>query len=430
MIPRYSTPEMCELWSEDAKYRSWLDVELAACEAWSDEGKIPAADLETIRAKAKFDANRIEELETRLHHDVVAFTTNLSENIGESSRYVHLGLTSNDVVDTAQALRLKRAGALILDELDELTEVVRQSAVNHKRVIMIGRTHGVHAEPVTLGLKFLVYYRELLRDRRRLAAAFDETAVGKISGVVGTYAHTGPEFEKRVCAKLGVGAAEVSTQVLQRDRHAALIAAAAITGATIEKIATEIRGLQRTEVREVEEPFTAGQKGSSAMPHKRNPVKCEQLCGLARLLRGYAVPAIENIVLWHERDISHSSAERVILADATTLLHYMLRQARKIISGLHIHPENMKRNLELTRGLLFSQRALLELVERGLSREQAYEIVQEAAMRTWEKEQTTLRDELLADKRLTAHMSAGELDAIMDYGCFLKYLDDIFDNAL
>ncbi|MCX7624895.1 MAG: adenylosuccinate lyase, partial [Candidatus Sumerlaeaceae bacterium] len=323
VIPRYSTPEMTELWSEEAKFQAWLDVELATCEAWHELGKIPAEALEEIRAKARFDVSRIEEIEKTVHHDVIAFTTCLAENIGPSSRFVHMGLTSNDVVDTAQGLRLKRAGELIRHEVTALRETLRHLALEHRDQIVVGRTHGVHAEPIVLGLKFLLYYDEMGRNDQRLQCAFDRVAIGKISGAVGTYAHTGPELERLVCQKLGLGHARIATQVLQRDRHAELVCALAICGSTLEKIATEIRHLQRTEVRELEEPFSAGQKGSSAMPHKRNPVKCEQLTGLARMLRGYATTALENNALWHERDISHSSTERIILPDATTLLHYM-----------------------------------------------------------------------------------------------------------
>lgn len=430
MIERYTTPEMHELWSEEAKFQAWLDTEIAACEAWCEMGRIPAADVETIRSRAKFDVERIEELERGLHHDVIAFTTNLAENIGPSSRFVHLGLTSTDVVDTAQALRLRKAGELILGQLDLLVAALRKIAEDHKHVPMIGRTHGIHGEPITFGLKFLVYYREMLRNRVRIQAALDDVVVGKISGAVGTYAHTGPELEMRVCARLGIPAAPVSTQILQRDRHAALLCAIAVCGGTIDKIATEIRHLQKTEVREIEEPFAKGQKGSSAMPHKRNPVKCEQLSGLARLLRGFALVGLENQPLWHERDISHSSAERVALADSTTLLHYMLRLLTKVVSGLHIYPERMRQNLDLTRGLVFSQRILLALVDKGMTREEGYDVVQRAAMSTWADANTTMKQNLLADQRFAAVMPEAELDQLMDYSAFLGYVDLIFGRAL
>ncbi len=429
MIDRYSTPEMRELWSEQAKFQAWLDVEIAACEAWAEVGKIPQEDLQAIREKAKFDVARINELDEQLHHDVIAFTTNLAENIGPSSRFVHLGLTSTDVVDTAQSLRLRKAGELILAELEMLIGTVRKVADEHKHTVMIGRTHGVHAEPITLGLKFLVYHQELLRNRTRLRAALQEVMVGKISGAVGTHAHTGPDFEERICRNLGLEAAPVATQVLQRDRHAAFLSAIAICGGTIEKIAVEIRHLQKTEVRELEEPFAKGQKGSSAMPHKRNPVKCEQLTGLSRLLRGYAVTAFENQPLWHERDISHSSAERVILPDATTLLHYMLRLLGKVVGGLHVYPETMKANLDRTRGLLFSQKLLLTLVDTGMSREDAYSVVQSAAMRTWANPATSLKQELLGDPLLPKSLNDAELTKLMDYTSFLQHVDFIYNRT-
>ncbi|MGI8905612.1 MAG: adenylosuccinate lyase [Candidatus Sumerlaeaceae bacterium] len=429
MIDRYSTPEMFKLWSEQTKFESWLDVELAACEAWAATGKIPADDLKAIRDKAKFDVARIEELDRKLHHDVIAFTTNLAENIGPSSRFVHMGLTSTDVVDTAQSLRLRKAGQLILVEINNLITILHNFAYQHKHTVMIGRTHGVHAEPITLGLKFLVFHQEMLRNRTRVQNALADVAVGKISGAVGTHAHTGPDFEERICKALKLAPAPVATQVLQRDRHAALIAVLTVCAGTIEKIAVEIRHLQRTEVRELEEPFAKGQKGSSAMPHKRNPVKCEQLTGLARLFRGYAITAFENQALWHERDISHSSAERVILSDATTLLHYMLRQMIKVVSGLHVYPDSMLANLNQTRGLLFSQKILLELVNAGLSREDAYEIVQSAAMRTWADKNTSLRDELLQDTRFSGTIDAQTLEGLLDPASFLLHLEAIFSRA-
>ncbi|MCX7964223.1 MAG: adenylosuccinate lyase [Candidatus Sumerlaea chitinivorans] len=430
MIARYSTPEMTELWSEQSKFAAWLEVELAACEAWHELGQIPLEELETIRERAAFTVERIEKIEKTVHHDVIAFTTCLAEHIGPASRFVHMGLTSNDVVDTAQALRLKRAGELILAEVEGVLATLRRLALEHKHRVVIGRTHGVHAEPITLGLKFLLYYAEMQRNAERLRSAFEQVAVGKISGAVGTYAHTGPELEALVCRRLGIASAPVATQVIQRDRHAQLVCALAICASTIEKIATEIRHLQRTEVRELEEPFRAGQKGSSAMPHKRNPVKCEQLTGLARLLRGYVVTALENNALWHERDISHSSTERVILPDATTLLHYMLRQIRGVLEGLHYYPENMQRNLELTRGLIYSQRALLALVEHGLSREEAYEIVQRAAMETWADSNVTFQERLRAEPRVRAALSDEKLAAIFDPTAFLRHVDHIFERVL
>lgn len=427
MIDRYSTPEMQEIWSDQAKFQAWLDVEIAACEAWTEAGKIPAEDMAAIREKAAFTVERIEELDRQLHHDVIAFTTNLAENIGPASRFVHLGLTSTDVVDTAQSLRLREAGRLLLEELDQLIATLKKLSVDHKHTVMQGRTHGVHAEPITLGLKFLVNYQEMKRNRARLERALEDVMVGKISGAVGTHAHTGPQFEEKICHHLGLKPAEVATQVLQRDRHAALVAAIAICGGTIEKIAVEIRHLQRTEVRELEEPFATGQKGSSAMPHKRNPVKCEQLTGLSRLLRGYAIAAMENQALWHERDISHSSAERVLLADSTTLIHYMIRLLNKVLIGLHIYPETMLTNMEKTRGLLFSQKILLSLVEKGLSREEAYEIVQTAAMNTWADTGKNLKTEVLKDSRNP--LSVSELTALMNYQHYLTHIDEIYSRT-
>lgn len=424
MIDRYSTPEMKSLWSEQAKFQAWLDVELAACEAWAALGKIPAEDLANIREKAAFTVERIEELDQQLHHDVIAFTTNLAENIGPSSRFVHLGLTSTDVVDTAQSLRLRQAGQLILAEMDALIETLKQLALTHRNTVMQGRTHGVHAEPITLGLKFLVSYQEMRRNRVRIERALEDVTVGKISGAVGTHAHTGPKFEEKICENLGLKPAEVATQVLQRDRHAAFVSAIAVVGGTIEKLAVEIRHLQRTEVRELEEPFAKGQKGSSAMPHKRNPVKCEQLTGLSRLLRGYAVAALENQALWHERDISHSGAERVLLSDSTTLLHYMTRLLNRVLSGLHIYPDTMLANMEKTRGLLFSQKILLSIVEKGLSREEAYDIVQSAAMNTWADPNKYLKSEILKDSRNP--LTEAELTGIMDYAHYLQYIDEIY----
>lgn len=429
MIERYSTPEMKDLWSEQSKFQAWLDVEIAACEAWEQVGRISSEDMETIREKATFDVGRIEELDNQLHHDVIAFTTNLAEHIGPASRFVHLGLTSTDVVDTAQSLRLRKAGALLLQELDTVIASLRNLALQHKETVMIGRTHGVHAEPITLGLKFLVTHQEMLRNRERLERAVDDVAVGKISGAVGTHAHTGPDFEDRICKALELRPAAVATQVLQRDRHAAFVAALAVLAGTIEKLAVEIRHLQRTEVREVEEPFSKGQKGSSAMPHKRNPVKCEQLTGLSRLVRGYAVSAMENQALWHERDISHSSAERVILADATTLVHYMLRLLNRVLSGLHIYPDTMQRNLEKTRGLLYSQKTLLALVDKGMTREDAYDVVQSAAMRTWADEKTSLAEQLQQDARFCEKMSAEALAELMNPGSFLAHVATIYKRA-
>ncbi|MCX6998961.1 MAG: adenylosuccinate lyase [Candidatus Sumerlaeota bacterium] len=428
MIERYTLPEMRALWSEESKFATWLEVELLACEAWAELGRIPHEALECIKKKASFSVERILELEQDLRHDVVAFTTNLAENIGPESRFVHMGLTSSDVADTALSVLLVRAGSLILDALQELLHALEIRALEHRQTVIIGRTHGIHAEPTSLGLKFLLWREEMLRNKKRLEDAIEGVRAGKISGAVGTYAHTGTFIEKYVCEKLHLRPARISTQILQRDRHAAYLAAIAITGATIEKIATEVRGLQRTEIREMEEPFGKKQKGSSAMPHKRNPVVCEQLCGLARVLRSNLTAALENIALWHERDISHSSVERIILPDSTTLLHYMLKKITWVIQEIVIHPDAIRENLEKTRGLLFSQKVMLALVEKGLAREAAYAIIQRNAMKSLQ-DNTTLRENLLSDPEFKSLISPSELDAIMDHRSFLSCVDDIFKNC-
>jgi len=428
LINRYTLPEMKSLWSEETKFAAWLEIEILACEAWAKLGKIPAEALAIIKQKAAFSVERIEELEKDLRHDVIAFTTNLAEQIGPESRFVHIGLTSSDVVDTALASLLKKAGGIIMNSLDDLIGILRERAVEHRNTVIVGRTHGIHAEPTVLGLKFLLWREEMLRNKKRLEAAMESVGVGKISGAVGTYAHTGPFLEQYVCEKLGLKPAPVSTQVVQRDRHAEFLSALAILGGSIEKIAVEIRGLQRTEIREMEEPFGRKQKGSSAMPHKRNPVVCEQLSGLARILRSNMLAALENIPLWHERDISHSSVERIILPDSTTLAHYMLHKIAWILREMNIYPEAMLENLDKTKGLLFSQRIMLALVEKNLSREQAYAIVQRAAMKTW-MEKTALKDNLVSDPEFTAHISPQELDAVMDYRSFLNHIDVIYRHS-
>lgn len=428
MIDRYTLQEMKDLWNEESKFQSWLEVEILACEAWAEKGVIPAEDLKNIKDKAKFDVDRILEIEQEVHHDVIAFTTCLAENIGPSSRFVHLGLTSSDVVDTALSLRIVRALDLILGKLETLIETLTEKAREYKDLPMVGRTHGIHAEPTTLGLKFLNWRMEMIRNRTRLTAARASIAVGKISGAVGTYAHTGPFIEKYVCEKLGLTAAPVSTQVLQRDRHAEAMSAVALCGATIEKIATEVRNLQRTDLGEMEEPFRKGQKGSSAMPHKRNPVSSEQLTGLARVLRADMLVAFENVALWHERDISHSSTERITIPDATALLHYMLHHTNRVLGGAGPNRERMQENLMKTRGLIFSQKILLALVEKGLSREDAYKIVQRNAMKTW-GEGRPLAENLNEDAEFAAVITAAELDALLDPKSFLNYVDEIYKKC-
>ncbi|HKK71506.1 MAG TPA: adenylosuccinate lyase [Candidatus Krumholzibacteria bacterium] len=429
MIERYQTPEMAGLWADDGRFEIWRDVEVAACEALAELGEIPAEAARTIREKAGFDVARIHEIEATTNHDVIAFLTSMAEHIGPDSRWVHLGMTSSDLLDTTLAVQCKRAGELILEELDRLITATTARAVEHKRTVMIGRSHGVHAEPTTFGLKLLVWVDELKRDRARLTAAIERVAVGQISGPVGTFAHIAPEVEARVCAHFGLGVSPVSTQVVQRDRHAEFLNAIALCGATLETMAIEVRHLQRTEVREAEEPFGKGQKGSSAMPHKRNPILCERLTGMARLLRTNAQAAIENVALWHERDISHSSVERVILPDSTTLLHYMLRKTVPLIEGLRVFPERMRENLESTGGLYHSGAILLALAREGLTREEAYRIVQAAAMRSWE-EGRPFEEVARADEELARHLDADALDACFDLQRHLRHVDTIFARVL
>ncbi len=428
MIPRYTRPRMAAHWSDENRYATWLKVELAALSAQADMGLVPKEAASQIAAKARFDVARIEAIEETVKHDVIAFTTSVGESIGGLSRYFHYGLTSSDVVDTSLALMTRDALDLILQDVDEVRAVLKAQAHAYKNQVCIGRTHGIHGEPTVFGLKFALWYAEMGRNRARLLAAREGIAVGKLSGAVGTFAHLPPELEERVCAKLGLAPDPVSTQVIQRDRHAEVLAALAITGATLEKIATEIRHLQKTEVREVEEPFSKGQKGSSAMPHKRNPVGCENITGLARLLRGYAVPALEDVALWHERDISHSSVERVILPDAMTLLDYMLHRLAGILDGLLVYPEAMAANLNKTRGLIYSQQCLLALTRAGLTREDAYALVQAAAMRCWAGEGDFL-DLLAATPAVAAKMTREELAAFFDPKHFLTHVDAIFTRV-
>ena len=428
MIPRYTRRRMADHWSDENRYRAWLKVELAALDAQAEIGLIPEEAAREIAAKARFDAKRIQAIEEQVKHDVIAFTTSVAESIGELSRYFHYGLTSSDVVDTALALLTRDALDLILEDLDNFRQVLKEKAFAYKNQIIVGRTHGIHAEPTTLGLKFALWYAEMDRNRKRLKAARQSIGVGKLSGAVGTFAHLSPAVEEMVCHKLGLRPDPISTQVIQRDRHAEVVAAIALTGATLEKIATEIRHLQRTEVREVEEPFSEGQKGSSAMPHKRNPVGCENVTGLARLLRGYLIPAYENVALWHERDISHSSAERVILPDATTLLDYMLHRMQGILDNLLVYPEAMEANLKKTRGLIYSQQVLLALTRAGLSREDAYAVVQEAAMRCWKGEEEFL-DLLAAEPKVAGLMDRASLEKAFDPKSFLVHLEEIFDRV-
>jgi adenylosuccinate lyase len=425
VIDRYTRPEMGAVWSQAEKYAAWLKVELAVCEAYCRRGHIPPDALARIKAGARVDPARIDAIEARVRHDVIAFLTNLEEALGADSRYVHVGLTSSDVVDTALALQLQKASDLLIAGLERLKAVLGELALKHKDTLAVGRTHGVHAEPITFGLKAAVWYAEAGRNLERLRRAKDTVRVGKTSGAVGTFAHVEPEVEAEVCGALGLEPAPVSTQVVQRDRHAEYVTALAIVAASLEKIAVEIRALQRTEILEAEEPFTEGQKGSSSMPHKRNPVSAEQVCGLARLVRANAQAALENVALWGERDISHSSVERVILPDSTILLDYMLHQMIRILEGLAVYPDRMRENLERSHGLLYSQRVLLKLAEKGLPRQRAYEIVQTNALAAW-REQRSFQQLLAKDPEVTARLTSDELKECFDPAWYLRNVDAIY----
>jgi adenylosuccinate lyase len=425
MIERYTRPEMGRLWSEETKYQTWLEVEILACEAWAEMGKIPREAVAEIRQKARIDIARILEIESKIRHDVVAFTTQLAEVIGPASKYVHMGLTSNDVVDTAQNVRMVRAADLHIQAVDRVLAILRRMALEYKHTVMIGRTHGIHAEPITFGLKCLLWYEEFRRHKARLRRARDIMRVGKLSGAVGTFSQSKPAIEEYVCCKMGLKPAPVATQVVQRDRHAEYMATLAIVGAGIERIATEIRHLQRTEVREAAEPFGKSQKGSSAMPHKRNPEICERLAGQARILRANALAALENVTLWHERDISHSSVERVIIPDSTILLDYMLDKLAWVLDGLQVDAKRMRANLESTRGVLFSQSVLIALVNKGLTREDAYAIVQRAAMKTWDGKKT-FKQNLMADREGRRHLASRELDRLMRVENYLGEIETFY----
>jgi adenylosuccinate lyase len=425
MIERYSRPEMARIWSQEAKYEHWLRVELAVCEVYARRGVIPGDAVNRIKARAKVDPHRIDEIELTTRHDVIAFLTNLEESIGADSRYVHVGMTSSDVLDSALALQLQQASALLLAGLERLRAALRALALAHKSTLCVGRSHGIHAEPMTFGLKAALWYAEAGRNLERMRRARETVRVGKISGAVGTFAHVDPDVEEEACHLLGLEPAPISNQVVQRDRHAEFMATLAIIAASLEKIAVEIRSLQRTEVGEVEEPFAEGQKGSSAMPHKRNPVGSENITGLARLVRSNAQAAFENVALWHERDISHSSVERVILPDSTILVDYMLDRFSGILEGLRVYPERMRENMERSWGLMYSQRVLLRLTEAGLARQPAYEIVQRNAMRAW-IDRLSFRDLLAADPEVTAHLTAAQLDECFDPAWYLRNVDAIY----
>ncbi len=428
MIDRYSRPKMKKVWSEENKYDKWLAVELAVCEAWTEAGVIPQDDMVKLR-HASYDPVRLDEIFQRTRHDMTAFTRSITENLGEEGRWIHLGLTSSDVLDTSQSLQLLEAADLLLEEVEALRATLKARAKEHKDTLMMGRTHGIHAEPITFGLKLALWWDEMNRHHERLQAARKQMAVGKISGAVGTHATVPPSVEESVCRHLGLEVAPISSQIIQRDRYAHFVSALALIAASLEKFATEIRSLQRTEVREVEEPFGEGQTGSSAMPHKRNPELSERVCGLARLIRGHSVTALENVALWHERDISHSSAERIILPDACLALDYILSLFNHVMQGLRVYPERMMENIESTRGVIFSQRVMLGLVEQGgLSREKAYEIVQRNAMRSWD-EGLDFRNLVREEQEVVSAMPAAELDGFFDYGYYVRYVDETFRRA-
>ncbi len=426
MIERYSRPQMKKIWADETKFARWLEVEIAACEAWADLGVVPTEAVPKIQ-KARVNLKRMSEILKDTHHDMTAFLGAVGESLGDESRFVHLGLTSSDVIDTALSLQLVEASGILTKDIEELISVLTEQAIRHKYTPMIGRTHGIHAEPTSFGLKMALWVEEMKRNLHRLSEARIIIAVGKISGAVGTYATLSPELEEKTCARLHLTAAPVSNQILQRDRHAQFVTTLAIISGSLEKFATEIRGLQRTETREVEEPFGASQTGSSAMPHKKNPELSERVCGIARLMRGYALTSMENIALWHERDISHSSTERIILPDSCLLLDYSLSIFTSVMKGLNVYPEQMKCNLELTRGLVFSQRVLLALIDKGLSRQKAYELVQRNAMESW-RENKDFLSLLQADSEIAACIPAGELESLFDYEYYLRYVDEVFQR--
>ncbi|MBI5374261.1 MAG: adenylosuccinate lyase [Candidatus Schekmanbacteria bacterium] len=428
MIPRYTRPEMAKIWEDRNKFQKFLDIEILVCEALSRKGKVPASAVKNIRAKADFDVKRIDEIEKVTKHDVIAFLTNVAEHVGEDSRFIHMGLTSSDILDTGLSLQLREAMDMIISDAKETMKAIKKLAMRYKKTAMPGRSHGMHAEPITFGFKMAVWYDEMARNLRRLKQARETISYGKISGAVGTFANVNPDIEKYVCAKLGLKPAPASTQILQRDRHAEYLTALAITASSLDKFATEIRHLQRTEVGEAEEFFSKGQKGSSAMPHKRNPITCEQISGLARVIRGNAMAALENIPLWHERDISHSSVERVIMPDSTILMDYLLNKVTNLFNNLLVYPEKMKQNLELTSGGMFSQGVLLALIDKDVIREDAYEMVQRNAMKAL-KEGGTFKEHLLKDKDVMKFMTPSEIDKVFNYSYHTRNIDKIFKRV-
>ncbi|NOX19409.1 MAG: adenylosuccinate lyase [Chlorobi bacterium] len=430
MIERYTRPEMGGIFEDQFKFETWLKIEILACEARAEMGKVPQEDLQTIKEKASFDIKRILEIEETTKHDVIAFLTNVAEYVGPAARHIHYGMTSSDILDTTLSYQMKTAGELLLKQLNELKAVLQKRAIEHKRTICVGRSHGIHAEPTSMGLKFALWFEETKRNISRLESAIEIISAGQISGAVGTFEHLSPKVEEYVCKKMELKPAAVSTQIIQRDRHAQFITTLSIIGSTLEKIAVEIRHLQRTEVLEAEEFFSEGQKGSSAMPHKRNPIISERITGIARLLRGNATAALENIALWHERDISHSSVERVIVPDSCIILNYGLDLMIKLIDKLIIYPENMLDNLNITRGLVFSQTVLLKLIEKGLSRETAYKLVQSSAMKVWADKDKDLKSELLKSDEISLHLANEEIEEIFKHDKMLKNIDFIFSRSV
>ncbi|MCH7769609.1 MAG: adenylosuccinate lyase [Bacteroidetes bacterium] len=430
MIERYTLAEMGKIWQDKFKFSTWLQIELLACEARVILKEIPEDDVRIIKSKANFDVKKILKIEETTKHDVIAFLTNVAEYVGPASRHIHYGMTSSDILDTTLSYQMKAAGELLLKRLHKLKDVLKERAIEHKNTICVGRSHGIHAEATTMGLKFALWHEEVVRNIKRMTDAIDIISVGKISGAVGTFEHLSPKVEEYVCEKMGLKPATVSTQIIQRDRHAQFMTTLAIIGSTLEKIAVEVRHLQRTEVLEVEEYFSKGQKGSSAMPHKRNPIVSERITGLARILRGNSLSAMENVALWHERDISHSSVERIVVPDSCIALDYMLDQMIKLIANLIIYPDNMLKNLNLTRGLIFSQTVLLKLISNGLTREDAYKIVQTAAMQVWNDKAKNLKDELIKSEEVLSHVSKKDIEELFDTTRILSNINYIFNRSI
>ncbi len=430
MIERYTRPEMGKIWEDQFKFSTWLKIEILACEARAEMNEIPKEDVKIIKTKANFDVKRILEIEEETKHDVIAFLTNVAEYVGPESRHIHYGMTSSDILDTTLSFQMKAAGEILLDDLLKLKDALKKRAIEHKRTICVGRSHGIHAEPTTMGLKFALWYEETKRNIKRLQSAIETISVGQISGAVGTFDHLSPKVEEYVCKKMNLKPALVSTQVIQRDRHAEYLSTLAVIGASLEKIAVEIRHLQRTEVLEAEEYFSKGQKGSSAMPHKRNPIVSERIAGLARILRGNALASLENVALWHERDISHSSVERIIVPDSTITLDYMMSLMIKLIDNLLIYPENALENLNETRGLVFSQKVLLKLIEKGATREDAYKMVQTPSMKVWQDKKTNLESELLSSEEVKRYLKDEEIKNIFDTKEMVKNVDYIFKRSI